>query len=54
MKPGNLTRYEKLAMRMFDDYGVHAYSGFMYNCKLVINYSPSDLDMNCIAWVGMN
>ncbi|HKN18911.1 MAG TPA: hypothetical protein VJW95_03870 [Dissulfurispiraceae bacterium] len=54
MEPGNLTPYEKLAMRMFDDYGVLACSGFMYNCKLIINCSPSDLDMKCITWVGMN
>ena len=54
MKPRNLTPQEKLAMLMFDYYGVLAYSGFMYNCKLVINYSPSDLDMKCITWVGMN
>jgi len=54
MKPGDLTPYEKLALRMFDDYGVLACSGFMYNCKLVINYSPSNLDMKCITWMGMN
>ncbi len=54
MEPRNLTPYEKLAMRMFDDYGVLAYSGFMYNCKLVINCSPSNLDMKCITWVSMN
>ena len=54
MKQRNLTPYEELAMRMFDDYGVRAYSGFMYNCKLVINCSPTDLNMNCITWVGMN
>ncbi len=54
MEQGNFTPYEKLAMRKFDDYGILACSGFMYNCKLIINRSPSDLDMNCITWVGMN
>jgi|GEM_PF-2372173 hypothetical protein len=54
MKPANLTPYEKLAMQKFDDYGVRAYNGFMYNCKVVINCSLSKLDMNCITWVGMN
>ena len=54
MEPGNLTPYEKLAIRMFDDYGVLACSGFMYNCKLIINCSPSNLDMKCITWVVMN
>ncbi len=54
MKPRNLTPYEKQAMRMFDDYGFLACNGFMYNCKVVINCSLSDLDMNCITWVVMN
>lgn len=54
MEPTDLTPYEKLALRMFEDYGTLAYSGIIYNCKLLINSSPSRLDMKCITWVSMN
>lgn len=54
MEPRDLTHYEKLAMIMFDSYGSHACSGVIYNCRLLVNCAPSDLDMKCITWVGMN
>jgi len=54
MNPGNLSPYEKLAIKMFDLYSVRACSGFMYNCKVLVNCSPSDLDVKCITWVSMN
>ena len=54
MKPRNLTPYEMLAMQVFDDYGMLACSGFMYNCKVVINCSPSNVETKCITWMGMN
>jgi hypothetical protein len=54
MEPRDLTQYEKLAIRIFDNYGIHACNGIMYNCKLLINCSPSALDTKCISWVSMN
>ena len=54
MKQKNLTPSEQLAVLIFDDYGVLACNGFMYNCKVVINSSQSDFDIDCITWSGMN
>ncbi|MBF0560301.1 MAG: hypothetical protein HQL08_16145 [Nitrospirae bacterium] len=54
MEPRDLTPYERLALRMFDDCSNLACNGIMYNCKLLINCSPSNLDLNCITWVSMN
>jgi hypothetical protein len=53
MRQKELTHYEKMAIMMFDGQGKQAYSGVVYNCKLIIDYIAAK-DINCTAWVCMN
>ena len=52
MRQERLTAYEQLAIRMFDSYGKSGYSGVLYNCRVVTDSTP--MNMECMALLCMN
>lgn len=54
MRHDRLTPYEQLAIRMFDSYGKFGFSGVLYNCKMLTDLTPVNVDVECMALLCMN
>lgn len=54
MRQNESARQKKATMKMLEDYGLSAYSRVTYDCKVIVDDTPTAIDMKCTALICKN